>query len=512
MKRTFTIFRSTHGSIGFLTKSVLSLLVIFFTFHNVYGLNPDSLIMKLRPQISLLTEYDDNYGLLSNSDPAYEGDGMIHLLPRFGFSRNHKSHFYGIGFDSDFRKGMFSAPFQSNLQTAGKVKLKYNNGLEVSLADYFRNQDFDLGLTDLPGISQRQSNNFNSKISYAITDKFKVYGLYDNRWNTYLNWDKRFKRLSNVFGGGLNYNFTKRLILAVDYKNTQDKYSYTNDTTRKRSLDDVNAKLSFPLTKSLGSYVLYTFKKQFSLDIQYRNYTSNRTVGGLVWKGRNRLTLWLEAGYESIVFESVLLKNYNNIVGMAGINLKVTEVIKADFAAGIDGYSNFVFNGDLTYNFSNKTTFKLLAYRKSESNFYSYSPNPYYIAYNYQLHFLTNIKEYMQIKFGGTFQTRDDYSDDFEIPTSGNINNTSKLFMVLNIIPFERFRISLDGSYLVLKSVNGSYNAYNYDTYIGKILMEYSFKKWVNIGAHYQGATRLASNDLYGYDNTRFGIYIKILF
>jgi len=503
------------------TKTVLNynwVLVVALTIWllpSAYSLNPDSLKMDARPEIKLLTEYDDNYDLLNASDANFDGDGLIHLMPRFGFSRNHKTHFYGIAFDSDLRKGMYSAPFKSNLATAGKIDLNYNNGLQISLNDYFQHTDFDLGLTDLPEISKRQMNNFTSKITYNITKKFKIYGAYDNRYYSYnrrnFN-DRYYKRMSNVFGGGMAYNFSKRVKLNIDYTKTQEKYTQHNDSIRNRSLDNVDANLLMPLTRSLSTYINYTFNLQSSEEIAYRDYADNRAVGGIIWQGRNRLKVWVEAGYQTIIFKSPLLTNYYQTVGLVGMDLKLTQVLSAYLTAGIDGYSNFVFNGKLSYHYSNRTSVNLVAARNSQANFYSTSLNPYYTAYNYQLNFLTKIKESVLVKLGGSFQTRDDFSSSFDLPTSGNISQTSKLFVVLDIKPVEKLDIVLDGSYLMLKSSAESVNYYQYDTWLGKVSINYSLKKWANMGAQYQYASRIAENDTYSYNNNRFGLYVKFIF
>ena len=496
-----------------LSRSKYLLLIVFALLFSAtaFSLEPDSLKMDLRPQITILTDYDDNVNLVNENDIDYLSEGMLHLMPRFGLSRERENTFYGLAFDSDFRKGFSSAPFKSNLQTSGLVNLNFNNGLGISLSDYFMHNEFDLAFENLPGLTERQMNNFNSKISYDPNSKLNLYVSYGNRWNTQLNNSFRYKRLSNVFGGGIAYKFSKRAGLSIDYKNTQDKFDQT-DSIRKRTLHNLNTKLYFPITKSLGTYIKYDLEIQQSPEIIYRNYTDNRTVAGFDWTGRNRLKFWIEGGYQSIEFESVFLKNYYGFVGMAGMDLKITEVFSTKLAAGIDGYSNFIFDATVRYQYSDKTSINLLASRKSQPYFYSNSPYAYYSAFNYQAYVMSKFLEVFQIKLGGSFQTRDDFSDDFDFPTAGNISQTSKAYATLEIKPIDKLYINLTGSYLVLKNDAKSYNIYQYDTWIGSVLVNYTFSKWGNIGGHFNYASRIATNDIYAYDNTRFGLFFKLMF
>lgn len=494
-----------------LTKSIFFLFINLFTL-NVFGLEPDSLKMDVRPQITLLTDYDDNVYLLPESAEDFTSDGVIHLLPKFGFSKNTTNNFYGIAFDSDLRKGYYEAPFKANLQASGAVNLNFNNGLSLEFSDYFMNSEFDLGLTDLPEITERQMNNLRTKISYNINSKLKIYGSYGNRWNTYFDQirDYQFKRMTNLFGAGAAFHYSNRLKLDLDYLRTEDNYQNVS-FDGLRYINTVNTKLSFPISRSLDSYVAYDFENQESEEYEARNYADNRAVGGLSWTGRNRLKIWAEAGYQSIVFKNIPIGNFEGIVGVAGIDLKITDVFSTKLSAGVDGYSNFVFNGLISYKYLDKTSIQFVGSRNSQPLYYSNSPYLYYTAYNFRLDVKAPIAEFILLNIGGNMQTRDDFSDDFDFPTGGTVSNTSEAFIVVEMKPTEKFYVKMNASYLVLKNDSKSINIFSYDTWIAGAAAHYRIFKWGEAGIRYQYANRIANNDRFDYNNNRFGIFLKIM-
>jgi hypothetical protein len=476
------------------------------------ALEPDSLSMTARPQILFLAEYDDNYNLVPEDAANYEPDGMIHLMPKFGFSKNTKNNFYGIGLDSDLRKGFYEAPFNANVNASGAVSLNFNNGLSIDFSDYFSLAEFDLGLTDLPNISDRQNNNLRSKISYNISPKLKIYASYGNRWNAYsdtLN-DNQFERMSHLYGAGAAFHYTNRLKLDLDYLRTEDNFNQAR-VEDVRYINTVNTKLAFPISRSIDSYVRYDFENQESEVFEARNYADNRAVGGFSWTGRNRLKIWVEGGYQTIVFNNALNRTYEGIVGVAGFDLKITEVFHTKLSAGVDGYSNFVFDGLISYDYSDKTNISFVGSRRSQPLYFTNSPNVFFTAYNFNLNASTKIAEFMKLTAGGRMQTRDDFADDFSVPTIGNITNTSEAFLVLEMKPAEKFYIKLNGSYLLLKNDNKTVNIYEYDTWIAGVNASYRFMKWGEAGLRYQYATRIAADDRFDFNANRFGFFFKII-
>jgi hypothetical protein len=493
---------------------IFTILLVLLTIGiNSFGLSPDSLKMKLRPQLIFLTDFDNNVYLLNENNPDYKGEGMFHLMPRFGLSSNSESqHFYGIAFDSDFRKGMYTAPFKSNFQTSGAVNLNFNSGLKIEISDYFMNSEFDLALTELPYVSERQMNNLRSQISYDITNSLRVYGNYGNRWNTYLNniSDSRFKRLSNIYGAGFAFHYSPKLMLDFDYKYTDDSY-LESQRDGKRFINNVNTKLTFPLSKSLASYIAYNFENQFSDDFNYRDFADNRAVGGIIWNGKAKLKIWVEAGYQTIVFKTETIKDFEGIVGELGFSYKVSEVINLKLSGGIDGFSNIVFDGLASYNYSDKISLNLIATKKSEPLYYSNSPYMYYMAYNYGLNFKSKLAEFIRLTVGGNMQTRDDFSEDFDFPTAGSVSNTAKAFVVVELKPLSKLYINLNGSYLQLKNDARLIGSYDYDTWLAGITANYRLLKWGEIGGRYQFATRIDNGNTYDYNNSRFGFFIKLI-
>lgn len=494
----------------YLFFSISTFLILSWLPNKTFSINPDTLKLTTHPQITLLSEYDDNVYLLDKQDDNFNQDVVFHLLPKFGVVRQYKKHSYGLALNSDFRKG-FLSPFKSNVQTSGQINLKYNNGLQLSLRDYYMYSDFDLGLTDMPGITQRQMNNFRSKISYTFVEKLKVFGSYDNRLFTYKTETGFFERFSNVYGTGVSYNFSRRFKIEGDYKNTQEKFNEP-ERISNRTIDEINSKFIFPVTASFGSYLSYSFQKQNSQEIPTRNYTDNRYVYGVTWEGPNRFFIWLEGGYEEIIYELDTVNDYKNPVGELGCEIKFTEFFKGKLSAGMDVYKNIIFEGEVIYDKLDKTTVRLTANRHTQTYFLTYTPKNIYISYKYSIDIKTNLSETIQFSIGSGYQTRDDYSEDISIPSAGRIYRYSRTYMETKLKPSEKFFVIFNGSYLFQDSDSEQDNMYQYNTWVGKISIEYLINDNFNMGAHYQIATRNGTADRYDFNNNRVGLFFTYLF
>jgi hypothetical protein len=138
---------------GYSFVIVIFILLLNFGFPEItFSFERDTLKLTTPPQITINAEYDNNFYLVSRQDERYKSDYLVHICPKFALSRPYKNHNFGLSLESDLRKGIITVPWQLNLQSTGLINLKFNNGLELGINDSYTMSDFDLGLTDYPGI------------------------------------------------------------------------------------------------------------------------------------------------------------------------------------------------------------------------------------------------------------------------------------------------------------------------------------------------------------------------
>jgi hypothetical protein len=468
----------------------------------------DSLEVSISPEATLIAEYNNNINLANKEADNYYSDFLFYLSPKFALMKPLKSHRFGINLDGDLRKGISHTPWELNLQTGGLVNLKFNNGIQFDVTENYMQSGFDLGLTDFPGITKRKNNNIQTKLSYTPGSRLNIFGSYVNRWFTYTNESGLYKRLSNIYGAGISYVISEKFKLEGEYYNTQENY---NDASvlSKRIFNDVKGKFTFPVASSFGGYASYTYQKQYSSDSTIRNYNDSRYVAGITWKGPAKLFIWLEGGYQDVKFTRPPSPDEENFVGEIGCKIDLSTNFSGKFAIGLDVFTHLTLDAYLSYKLSEKISAYLAATRKTQVYYFTTAPMDNYISSNLILELQFVISEILQLKLGSTYITNDDY---LSTTSSGNIYNNLTVFLNPKLVLFEKMNIDLYGSYLLQKSLSDTEASYQYDTWIGRITMDYSIKKWLKAGASYQYATRISSQPVYGYDNYRVSGFVTFLF
>ena len=329
----------------------------------------------------------------------------------------------------------------------------YRRGFQSDLSNLNMIFSGGIALNFNGGLSLYANNNYlSASFDQALYDEVGVY-----------------TRNSNTFSAGLAYTYSpvNRLMFDVNYQNKMD--TYDNEGTKvNRSLNYLQGRLSIPLIKSLLGYGDFQMEKQDSKERRSRNYLNNRVVGGFKWKSTARITFYLEGGYGQITYDLPTMQDFKNVVGKAGLSAILSESITGQIMAGQDGYGNPVFDTQFAYRYSERTSLSLYANRETRSSFSTLHKD--------------GIIEY----------------------TVGQLQLIKTMF--------EKFVLVINGSYQLQEAaaeVNKEIKI-RHTLWLGYLSLSYNIQDWITAGVNGQYATRISYLDLYDYNNSRIGVFIRI--
>jgi len=329
----------------------------------------------------------------------------------------------------------------------------YRKGFQSDLSNLNMNFSGGLNLIFNSGVSLYAKNNYlSASFDQALYDEVGIY-----------------TRNSNTFSAGLAYTYSpvNRLMFETSYQNKLDNFDNEGSEVQRR-MDYLQGRLSIPIIRSLLCYGDYRMEKQVAPERRSRNYLDNRAVVGFKWKGTARITFFLEGGYGQITYDLPEMQDFKNIVGKAGISAFFSESTSGQFMAGQDGYGNPVFDVHLGYQYSEQTSLSLLANRETRSSFST-------------LH-KSGIIEY----------------------TWGQLQLIKHMF--------HKFVLVMNGSYQLQDSradVNEDINI-KHRLWVGYLSFSYYIQDWINVGINGQYATRISYADIYDYNNSRIGLFIRL--
>ena len=329
----------------------------------------------------------------------------------------------------------------------------YRRGFQSDLSNLNMNFAGGFSLNFNGGLNLYANNNYlTASFDQALYDEVGVY-----------------IRNSNTFSAGMSYIYSpvNRLMLDVNYRNKQDLFD-NEDLKVNRIINYLQGRLSLPLSRSLLGYGDLQMEKQDSKERRSRNYLNNQIVGGLQWKGTARVTFYLEGGYGQITYDLPEMQDFKNAVGKVGMSVLFTESTTGQVMAGQDGYGNVVFDALFAYRYSERTSLSLTANKETRSSFSTLHKN--------------GIIEY----------------------TAGQLQIIKTMF--------DKFVMVINGTYQLQESaaVNNNTRNLKHTVWLEYLSLSYNIQDWITAGMNGQYATRVSYLNLYDYNDSRIGVFIRL--
>ena len=384
-------------------------------------------------EVRLSGEYDDNVNLGSDVDTIggvgeeVQDDFVFHVMPTIDVLLPHKDHTFFLNLGGDYRKGTDTDLSETNVNVSGGVDLSFSGGLQLRLSDTYNRSSFDQDLYEVPGISDSESNTYSVEAAYTFVQRLGVEGKYDHRWEEFEE------------DGG----------------------------TATRDIDIFDGKLSIPVTRAIVAYISCAFEIQDSDERTNRNYQDNRYVVGAKWTGPYRFSVWAEGGYEDINFELPTQRDYDNVVGEIGIEVKLTESSEAALSFGKDGYDNTIYEGSIVCHPTEDASARFSVSKRTPTT------------------------------FTGTFLS--------------SVYESTRLSLQLQKRFIDRVTATLEGSYQIQEPASEVEHRKD-KIWIGRISLDYPIQEWMKVGTHYQYATRKSVREQDEYEDNRVGMFATLTY
>jgi hypothetical protein len=405
-------------------KGLALIFCSVFSFSRLISLEYGN--FTVTPSITLRNEYDSNVNLADGKNREIKKDFVFYINPGIVFNHHYLQHVTTFYCEGNYRKGWNTDLSNLNSHLGGDVDLKFPGGLQFNVYDKYLNSSFDQALWDEVGILSRQSNKI---------------------------------------GAAVSYNMTNRLTMDTRYNHVWDEFEYQSKLTA-RNIDDISAKISFPVLNSTSGYVTGSYLIQDSRERLDKNHNNSKVLTGIKWSGRYRFSFWLDGGYQDISYNLPLLKDYRNAIGNIGIQIKISETMNSEIYAGRDGYGNIVYGFSYGFDYLEQMLIYLSVKKETITSFSSAHLSGIFEYTRARLQFVKRLYQKL------TFNT--DYN--YQLQDADDRNNKRKSH-----------------------------------TWIGNVNLYYPIQDWIKIGIHYQYSLRESFKNEYEFEDNRIGFYITLL-
>jgi hypothetical protein len=402
------------------------IFITIFIFEKAVSLEAGN--FTITPSILLKNEYDSNVNLADGKTRKVKEDLVLYLNPGVVCKHHYLQHITTFNFETNYRKGMKTDLSNVNLNIGGNVDLKFPAGLQLKIYDKYMKSAFDQALWDEVGI---------------------------------------FNRLANKVGTAISYIPLRRFLMETQYDHTWNEYEYQSGLTA-RTIDNVSGKMLYPFATDVSAYFSGGYLIQKSKERLDKNYNDSKVLAGIKWNGPYRFNLWFDLGYQDISYNLPALKDYRNMIGNIGLQIKISEMMNSNIYAGSDGYSNIVFGLNYKFDYLEQLLINFLVKKETISSF----------SWAHE----TAIFEY----------------------TKAALQLVKRLYL--------KFTVSSEIIYQLQDSENGNNDRKNH-TWIGNLNLYYPIQDWLKVGVIYQYSERYSfSNEYnkYEFKDNRIGFYLTL--
>jgi hypothetical protein len=400
------------------------ILFSVFSFNRLIALEYGN--FTITPSISLRNEYDSNVNLADGENREIKEDLVFYVNPGIVLKHHYLQHVTTFNCEGNYRKGLETDLSNLNLNLGGDVDLNFPGGFRLKVYDKYSNSSFDQALWDEVGIYSRQTNKIGTVVSYNPATILMMETQYNHGWN---------------------------------------EFEYQSQLTA-RNIDEILGKISFPFLTSTSGYISGGYLIQDSRERLDKNYNNSKVSAGIKWSGPYRFSFWIDGGYQDISYNLPSLKDYRNIIGNIGIQIKISETMNTEMYAGRDGYSNIVFGFNYGFNYLDQLSVHLSIKKETVTSFSSAH--------------VSGIFEYTRVR----------------------LQFVKRLY--------KKFTFSSDLNYQLQDSEDNAEDRKSH-TWIGNVNLYYPIQDWIKIGAQYQYSERYSFKPEYEFVDNRIGFYITLL-
>lgn len=262
---------------------------------------------EIHGSLSIATEYDDNIN--HSNDSAKESDFVLRLRPIFEARFPLKTHSFSLAFDGDYRDGLETGLTDLNFSSSADLDLDFPGGLGLHLTKTYDQRRFDQTLTEQPDTEDNDTDLFQTVVSYVFVERLR---------------------------GELTHKLQRQ-----DFD--IDEFRFDRDTESLEGLVFV------PLTRKLESYFSYSIEDSDSRQRPDRTFEREGYRVGVSWKGPSRFLIWLEAGQETLDFDSTSGEDFDHSVAELGAEIDFSDFTDGELVVGRDGFGKLEFSAELSY-------------------------------------------------------------------------------------------------------------------------------------------------------------------
>ncbi len=489
--------------------SIIILLLIFIKNSNASSV-ADSIERVKGAEITLISEYNDNIYLKSNKDQDYLSDIVLHFAPKLNYQQSYKRQTIGVFLDGDLRKGINEVPYQTNGNASGFIDVNFS-GMRFKIQDYYKQSDFDLGLYDYPIIDSRKLNNFTSNVYYTTKNNLTLNGNYANRWFTYSSPAGDFTKLATEFGGGINYHYSNKLSFDAQFLHFIDQYQLIQIGLLNRNANSFKSKLNFPVSAAINSYLSYQYEDQKSPEQWNKDFKEHQALLGLRWDREHKAVIWIDAGYGYIQYVDSTDHNYKGIIGNIGFDYGISNNLSSHGLLGIDLYNKLAADFELQYEQENQIKVSIFAKRKTKKHFLLFNYGDTYISTNFGGNITTYLSQYIKLKADARYTTRDEFSDEYNFLTEKTIYGIVDL-NITTTLKLDNLDVNFKGGFLQYSNLYSQNLTGSNRLIYTKIWGNYIIANHYKPGAFLLYARRYSSEEVFTFENLRFGISFSYIF
>ncbi len=373
---------------------------------------------EISTSLSVATEYDNNVN--HSNDSAKESDLVVRLWPTLDARFPVKTHSFSLTFNGDYRNGLETGFTDLNFSSSADLDLDFPGGLGIHLTKSYGQRRFDQALTEEPDTEDNDNDVFQTVMTYVFVERLRAELRHKLQRQSFDLDESRFDRDAEIFEGSV----------------------------------------FVPLTRRLESYIFYSTGEDDSTQRPNRAFEQEDHRIGVRWQGPSRFLIWLEAGQESLDFDTTPGEDFDHSVAELGAEIDITNSTDSEITIGRDVFGQLAVGAELSFH--------------NESDF--------------EAHFSASQRTHSSFSFvfrNTVFQTR-------------------AIDLRLKDTFAERVAVSLS---LGLHYQESLPIRDEYDQFVrGKIQADYSVQPTLTLGAHYQYARRQSAIEIANFRSHRFGL------
>ena len=252
----------------------------------------------------------------------------------------------------------------------------------------------------------------------------------------------------------------------ASYQRRDELYTFLRGTDDKRNRDTVGGEVAVALSRSFSIYGSGSYLRQLAPERPEFKYDEQRFSGGIRFKGQSRVAIFAEVGQQEVDFFSTAGVEEYRVVFRGGIDTTFGDVTSLSLSGGRDAFGEPEMQAILSHA-PDHGAISLMVRRSTE-------------------------KSFSRATAGRTFQA-----------TLVAVNLAKDLG--------RRLRADVQSSFFRIQSGAGDLSQDD-KTYVVTASLDYTVRRWLQFGASYRYATRVADLPENEFDSNRAGLSVVFVY